>query len=72
LEKKKRKRRIPVAFVQLDPNYDSHISVVELQNWYYEHIAVYKVPIVKSIKELPLTATGKVKKEELKKQLNLV
>lgn len=66
------KGEIPVAFVQLDPNYDRHVSEAELQNWCYEHMAVYKVPIVKIIKELPLTATGKVKKEELKKQLYLV
>jgi long-chain acyl-CoA synthetase len=32
-------------------------------------MATYKVPVIKIVDQLPLTATGKVKKEELKKAL---
>jgi long-chain acyl-CoA synthetase len=60
------KGEIPVAFVQLYPQYRDQYSEEDLQNWCYEQMAVYKVPTIKMIGELPLTATGKVKKEELK------
>lgn len=63
------KGEIPVAFVQLDPNHQPATSEEELQNWCKEQMAIYKVPIVKITENLPLTATGKVKKEELKKWL---
>ncbi|MCM3584997.1 AMP-binding protein [Mesobacillus maritimus] len=63
------KGEIPVAFVQLNPDYQSAPSKDDLQNWCKEQMAVYKVPVVIIIEELPLTATGKVKKEELKKLL---
>nr|WP_240613527.1 hypothetical protein [Pueribacillus theae] len=42
----------------------------DLQAWCQEQMAIYKVPIIEIIKELPLTTTGKVKKEELKKLLS--
>lgn len=63
------KGELPVAFVQLHENYQQKMTEQELQNWCYEQMAVYKVPMMKIIDALPLTTTGKVKKEELKKRL---
>jgi long-chain acyl-CoA synthetase len=59
----------PVAFVQLVSGYKGKLSEVDLEKWCRENMAGYKVPVIQIIEELPLTATGKVKKEELKKQL---
>lgn len=64
------KGEIPFAFVQLDPEYQGQIKEKDLQTWCSEQMAVYKVPMIKIIKELPLTTTGKVKKEELKIKLH--
>jgi long-chain acyl-CoA synthetase len=64
------KGEVPVAFIQLYPEYQEKITAEELQSWCYKNMASYKVPIVKIIQQLPLTATGKLKKEELKGQLN--
>ncbi|WP_188647009.1 AMP-binding protein [Marinithermofilum abyssi] len=56
----------PVAFVQLVSGYKGKLSEVDLEKWCRENMAGYKVPVIQIIEELPLTATGKVKKEELK------
>lgn len=63
------KGEIPIAFVQLKPDYENSLSEEELRAWCSKQMAIYKVPIVKFIHQLPLTTTGKVKKEELKKSL---
>jgi acyl-CoA synthetase (AMP-forming)/AMP-acid ligase II len=64
------KGQIPVAFVQLSAEYAGKVSEEEMRSWCKDNMAVYKVPVVKFIPQLPLTTTGKVKKEELKKELS--
>jgi fatty-acyl-CoA synthase len=63
------KGEVPVAYVQMHSEAVDRWSEEDLQGWCREQMAVYKVPVIKIIEELPLTATGKVKKEELKKLL---
>ena len=60
------KGEVPVAFVQLKPGHDT-LTEAELVSWCRETMAGYKVPEIRFIDPLPLTATGKVAKEELKK-----
>jgi long-chain acyl-CoA synthetase len=57
----------PVAFVVLKPG--SGASADELAAWCRESMAVYKVPEIRVIDTLPMTATGKVRKQELDKLL---
>jgi long-chain acyl-CoA synthetase len=59
--------QVPVAFVRLAP--DKPISTDELAAWCRQNMATYKVPEIRIVDELPMTATGKVKKEELAKLL---
>ncbi len=61
------KGEVPVAFIQLRPEF-SDWSVDALRSWCQENIATYKVPQIRLIDEFPLTTTGKVKKEVLKKE----
>jgi acyl-CoA synthetase (AMP-forming)/AMP-acid ligase II len=56
---------VPVAFVLVVPERRSGLTEAELSAWCREHMAVYKVPEIHFLDKLPLTATGKVKKEEL-------
>lgn len=58
--------QVPVAYIQLKPEAMGTITAQELQNWCKERMAIYKVPEVRIIEALPMTATGKVKKQELK------
>lgn len=53
----------PVAFVV--PRADSSVTSEELVTWARANMAPYKVPLVKVLGSLPLTATGKVRKNEL-------
>jgi fatty-acyl-CoA synthase/long-chain acyl-CoA synthetase len=53
----------PVAFVVLKPG--SAATAASLQAWCREAMAGYKVPEIRLLASLPLTATGKVKKNEL-------
>ena len=62
------KGQVPVAYIQLKPEYEGKITAEELFGWCKENMATYKVPEIKFIKELPLTATGKVIKEKLGKE----
>ncbi|MBW2085732.1 MAG: AMP-binding protein, partial [Deltaproteobacteria bacterium] len=64
------KGQVPVAFIKLSADYQGKITEEELTNWCRNNMATYKVPIIKIVEDLPLTATGKVKKEELKKELD--
>ena len=59
------KGQVPVAFIQLKPEMIGTITPEEVQAWCAERMAVYKVPEVRFITALPMTATGKVKKQEL-------
>ena len=42
-------------------------TAAEIEAWCLREMAVYKCPEVRVVAELPMTATGKVKKEELAK-----
>lgn len=59
------KGQVPVAFIQLKPEAIGTIAPEQLQAWCRERMAVYKVPEIRFITALPMTATGKVKKQEL-------
>jgi len=59
------KGQVPVAFIQLKPEAAGTVTPAELQAWCAERMAVYKVPEIRIIDALPMTATGKVKKQEL-------
>ena len=59
------KGQVPVAFIQLKPEAYGSVTPAEIQAWCAERMAVYKVPEVRIIDALPMTATGKVKKQEL-------
>lgn len=59
------KGQVPVAFIQLKPEAHGSVTPAEIQAWCAERMAVYKVPEVRIIDALPMTATGKVKKQEL-------
>ncbi len=61
------KGEVPVAFVALKPGHAGGLSEAELVAWCRDNMAGYKVPEIRFIDPLPLTATGKVAKEELKK-----
>lgn len=58
------KGQVPVAFIQLKPEAIGTKSE-DIRAWCAERMAVYKVPEVRIITALPMTATGKVKKQEL-------
>jgi long-chain acyl-CoA synthetase len=64
------KGEVPFAFIKLAPAYEGKISPPEITEWCKKNMATYKVPIIKIITEFPLTATGKIKKEELRKNLD--
>lgn len=59
------KGQVPVAFIQLKPEAHGSVTPAKIQAWCAERMAVYKVPEVRIIDALPMTATGKVKKQEL-------
>ena len=57
----------PVAFVLADPQ--AGLTAEALVAWCRQNMATYKVPAVHLVESLPMTATGKVKKEELSRLL---
>lgn len=59
------KGQVPVAFIQLKPEVIGKVKPEDIRAWCAERMAVYKVPEVRIIEALPMTATGKVKKQEL-------
>ena len=62
--------QVPVAFVRVRPEDRGLFTEAELTEWCRRNMATYKVPRIHFIDELPLTATGKVKKEELVRLLD--
>ena len=58
-----RKGQVPVAFVCLLPG--SALTAEALGAWCRDNMAVYKVPEIRVVQALPMTATGKVKRGEL-------
>lgn len=59
--------QVPVAFVTVLPG--SKADGAALEAFCRERLAVYKIPEIRVVDALPMTATGKVRKEELAKQL---
>ena len=57
--------QVPVAFVRIDEAQRDHLTEADLAEWCRRNMAIYKLPEIRFIDELPMTATGKVKKEEL-------
>jgi long-chain acyl-CoA synthetase len=58
--------QVPVAFVWLAPQYRGGITEADLANWCRDNMANYKVPEIRFVDTLPMTATGKVRKDDLK------
>jgi long-chain acyl-CoA synthetase len=56
---------VPVAFVVLREDFSERIDPAALEAWCSERMAFYKVPQIKLLDTLPLTATGKVRKDVL-------
>lgn len=59
------KGEVPVAFVHLDPDQADGLDADALRAWCRENMASFKVPEIRLVEGLPMTATGKVKKEKL-------
>ncbi|KJK24627.1 acyl-CoA synthetase [Burkholderiaceae bacterium 16] len=57
--------QLPVAFVMLKPEAVGTVDNTTLVQWCRANMAVYKVPLVHIVDALPLTATGKVRKQDL-------
>lgn len=57
--------QVPVAFIALGED-ASGLDAATLRAWCRERMAAYKVPEIRIVQALPMTATGKVKKEELR------
>jgi long-chain acyl-CoA synthetase len=63
------KGEIPIAFVRMREG--SALTEAALATWCRDNMAGYKVPQIRFVAELPMTATGKVKKHELQALLTL-
>jgi long-chain acyl-CoA synthetase len=61
--------QVPVAFVCLHPEKAAELSADDIAAWCKDTMATYKLPEIRIIKALPMTATGKVKKGELEELL---
>ncbi|PZO03518.1 MAG: acyl-CoA synthetase [Hyphomicrobiales bacterium] len=57
--------QVPVAFIALAED-AAGLDEAALTAWCRERMAAYKVPEIRLVQALPMTATGKVKKEELR------
>jgi long-chain acyl-CoA synthetase len=57
--------QIPVAFVVLREGFLDGIDAINLAAWCSERLAAYKVPQIRLLDALPLTGTGKVRKDVL-------
>jgi acyl-CoA synthetase (AMP-forming)/AMP-acid ligase II len=64
------KSEIPVAFVMLKPEFVGRVSAGEITAWCRKNMAGFKVPEIRLVDQLPLTATGKVQKTELQRMLD--
>jgi long-chain acyl-CoA synthetase len=61
--------QVPVAFVLVHEAEKGRVDADDIAAWCRANMAVYKAPEVRIVDALPMTATGKVKKEELSKLL---
>lgn len=57
--------QVPVAFIALAED-AAGLDAAALTAWCRERMAAYKLPEIRIVSALPMTATGKVKKEELR------
>ncbi|NWA29568.1 AMP-binding protein [Pseudomonas gingeri] len=62
-----RRGQVPVAFVVFKPGGQETLETLGL--WCKDAMASYKVPEIRVVETLPMTATGKVKKNELESLL---
>ena len=60
------KGQVPVAFIAVLDKTSGELDADSLSAWCRERMAAYKVPEIRIVEALPMTATGKVKKEELR------
>lgn len=60
----------PLAFVVISKNAKSSPDPESLRAWCKENMATYKVPQIQIVDEMPLTATGKIKKHVLTERFN--
>lgn len=60
------KGEVPVAFVVLASNLRTPAGEQAFRKWCTKTISNYKVPEIRFVEKLPMTETGKVKKDELK------
>ena len=60
--------QMPVAFIICKPG--SNSSAESLHAWCKSAMAIFKVPEIRLVDALPMTATGKVKKQELQDWIN--
>lgn len=58
--------QVPVAYICLNPAAAEQPDEAALTAWCKVRMAAYKVPEIRIVPALPMTATGKVKKEELR------
>ncbi|MGW8321969.1 MAG: AMP-binding enzyme, partial [Thermodesulfobacteriota bacterium] len=59
-----------VFLVMLKPDFVGRVSAEEITAWCRKNMAGFKVPEVRIVDQLPLTATGKVQKTELERMLD--
>lgn len=59
------KGEVPVAFVLVRDGVDRGAAHADITRWCRECLAAYKVPEVRIVDSLPMTATGKVRKQDL-------
>lgn len=57
----------PIAFVELSPG--ATATAESLREWATTQMATYKVPVIVLVDAMPMTATGKIRKVELMKEL---
>ena len=62
-----------VVAVIIPQNQDVELTKTEITDFWHGKIAHYKIPrYIQLVKEYPLTATGKVKKNEIRERLNKI
>ena len=61
--------QVAVAFVTVHPAHAGKVDARAIERFCRERLAVYKIPEVRIVEALPMTATGKVRKEELRELL---
>jgi fatty-acyl-CoA synthase len=61
------KGQVPVAFVRVNGT----VNAEDLRRWCEERLAIFKVPEVRLVDSLPMTGTGKVRKQVLADNLAL-